>query len=113
MVNSGAVPHFVALLSSRDQNVCEQAVWALGNIAGDGSYLRDFVVSNGILAPLLALVHSPTTVSFLRNVTWTISNLCRNKNPGPSMEVVSKCLPCLKDLVGHEDVEIQGTFNYL
>ena len=30
VVNAGAVPHFVALLSSSDHNVCEQAVWALG-----------------------------------------------------------------------------------
>ena len=30
VVNAGAVPLFVALLSSPDINVCEQAVWALG-----------------------------------------------------------------------------------
>merc|ERR1712123_88691 len=29
VVNSGAVPHFVKLLRSPDQNVCEQAVWPL------------------------------------------------------------------------------------
>lgn len=34
VVNSGAVPKFVKLLESSNQNVCEQAVWALGNIAG-------------------------------------------------------------------------------
>ena len=32
VVSAGAVQHFVALLSSSDQNVCEQAVWALGKI---------------------------------------------------------------------------------
>ena len=30
VVNAGAVPLFVELLSSPDINVCEQAVWALG-----------------------------------------------------------------------------------
>ena len=34
VVDSGAVPLFVQLLSSAHQNVCEQAVWALGNIIG-------------------------------------------------------------------------------
>lgn len=32
VVAAGAVPLFLELLSSRHQNVCEQAVWALGNI---------------------------------------------------------------------------------
>ncbi len=31
---SGAVPLFLRLLESPHQNVCEQAVWALGNIIG-------------------------------------------------------------------------------
>lgn len=31
VVAAGAVPLFLELLSSRHQNVCEQAVWALGN----------------------------------------------------------------------------------
>jgi len=108
VVNAGAVPHFIKLISSQDQTVSEQAVWALGNIAGDGSTMRDFVVSNGILKPLLALVDSPCSNAFLRNVTWTISNLCRNKNPSPSMEVVKRCLPSLVKLIGSHDGEIQA-----
>jgi hypothetical protein len=47
---------FVALLSSQYQNVVDQAVWALGNIAGDGSECRDFTVQCGIIPPLLALI---------------------------------------------------------
>ena len=33
-----------------------QAVWALGNIAGDNPECRDFVTNNGILEPLLKYV---------------------------------------------------------
>lgn len=32
---AGAVPLFLQLLTSPHQNVCEQAVWALGNIIGE------------------------------------------------------------------------------
>ena len=34
VVQAGAVPHFLKLLDSQNMNVCEQAVWALGNIIG-------------------------------------------------------------------------------
>ncbi len=30
----GALPHFIQLLSSPNEKVREQAVWAIGNIAG-------------------------------------------------------------------------------
>merc|ERR1712127_307928 len=106
VVNAGAVPHFIKLLRSLDQNVCEQAVWALGNIAGDGPVMRDHVINNGVIQPLLALVKPETPAPFLRNVTWTISNLCRNKNPSPPFEVVKQCLPCLAQLVQHQDREV-------
>jgi len=106
VVNSGAVPHFIKLLSSNDHNVCEQAVWALGNIAGDGTAFRDFVINNGVIAPLLRLIKPDTAPAFLRNVTWTISNLCRNKNPSPPFSVVKQCLPALATLVCHTDKEV-------
>ena len=35
----GAVPYFLQLLRSPHQNVCEQAVWALGNIIGWSSHI--------------------------------------------------------------------------
>jgi importin subunit alpha-2 len=106
VVDAGAVPHFVQLLKSGEENVCEQSVWALGNIAGDGPKLRDYVINNGAVAPLLALVKPDTKVAFLRNVTWTISNMCRNKNPYPPFEVVKQCLPTLAQLIQHTDTEV-------
>ncbi|XP_050392715.1 importin subunit alpha-1 isoform X1 [Patella vulgata] len=106
VVNEGAVVDFIKLLDSPHQNVCEQAVWALGNIAGDGPELRDHVTMAGIVDPLLRLARIDVPAAFLRNVTWTISNLCRNKNPPPKFEVVKQCLPTLARLLHHSDKEV-------
>jgi importin subunit alpha-1/8 len=106
VVDSGAIEPFVKLLSSPSSNVCEQAVWALGNIAGDGAELRDLVIKYGIIKPLLALVREDTPSTFLRNITWTLSNLCRNKNPPPTMAVLHQLLPTLSQLLYFNDKEV-------
>jgi len=106
VVEAGAVTAFVKLLSSQNSNVCEQAVWALGNIAGDGAELRDMVIKCGIVEPLLALIQPDTPNTFLRNITWTLSNLCRNKNPAPTMQVLQQLLPSLSSLLYSTDKEV-------
>lgn len=42
VVKAGAVGPFIRLLSSEHTNVAEQAVWALGNIAGLCDFLHFF-----------------------------------------------------------------------
>ena len=127
VVNTGAVPVFVQLVSnvptdSKDEDdkkdphhesetryhthvlgnkgdVCVQAVWALGNIAGDSPQLRNVVLHAGVLQPLLAQLQQPNvTIDMLRNGTWALSNLCRGKPP-PSFELVSPALPTLGQLI--------------
>lgn len=109
VVKSGAIPKFVRLLTLTDRlNVVEQAAWALGNIAGDGAKLRDQVLENNALEPLVRLVDLPeATVNFLQNTTWTLSNLCRNKNPPTSLHYVHQILPTLVRLLGHSDRQVK------
>uniref|UniRef100_A0A4W3JLW5 Karyopherin alpha 3 (importin alpha 4) n=1 Tax=Callorhinchus milii TaxID=7868 RepID=A0A4W3JLW5_CALMI len=90
VVQASAVPLFLRLLHSPHQNVCEQAVWALGNIIGDGPLCRDYVISLGVVKPLLSFINPSIPITFLRNVTWVIVNLCRNKDPPPPMETVQE-----------------------
>ena len=75
-----------------------QAVWALGNIAGDSPECRDLVLSEGALQPLLKLLEPSAKQSMLRNATWTLSNLCRGK-PQPAWHVVSPALPVVAKLL--------------
>ncbi|KAM6156420.1 importin subunit alpha-8 [Erethizon dorsatum] len=106
VVKGGAIPPLLELLSSPNATVCEQAVWALGNIAGDGPEFRDIVISSNVIPRLSALVSSPIPITFLRNITWTLSNLCRNKDPYPHEEAVKQMLPILSHLLQHQDSEI-------
>ncbi|KAF7256070.1 hypothetical protein EG68_07442 [Paragonimus skrjabini miyazakii] len=106
VVHSGAVPLFLKLLSSPHPNVCEQAVWALGNIIGDGPTLRDYVIELGVIKPLLKLLTPSIPLNFLRNVTWVMVNLCRNKDPPPPAAAIKELLPALLYLIKHTDDSI-------
>ncbi|XP_035279511.1 importin subunit alpha-3-like isoform X1 [Anguilla anguilla] len=106
VVQCNAVPMFLSLLLSPHQNVCEQAVWALGNIIGDGPRCRDYVISLGVVKPLLAFIRPTVPITFLRNVTWVMVNLCRHKDPPPPLETVREILPALCVLIHHTDVNI-------
>ncbi|XP_017388886.1 importin subunit alpha-8 [Cebus imitator] len=106
VVEGGAIQPLIALLSSPNLAVCEQAVWALGNIAGDGPEFRDKIISSNAIPHLLALISHTLPITFLRNITWTLSNLCRNKNPYPCDTAVKQILPALLHLLQHHDSEI-------
>ncbi|KAI8428378.1 hypothetical protein MSG28_002563 [Choristoneura fumiferana] len=106
VVHAGAVPCFLQLLMSPHENVCEQAVWALGNIIGDGPVLRDFVIELGMVQPLLSFIKPDIPISFLRNVTWVIVNLCRSKDPPPPVKTIQEILPALNILIMHTDINV-------
>lgn len=113
VVEAGAVPLFLLLLQSQHQNVCEQAVWALGNIIGDGPILRDYVIELGIVQPLLSFIKPEIPISFLRNVTWVIVNLCRNKDPPPPIRTIDELLPALNALIHHSDINVSFKIKFI
>merc|ERR1712137_734165 len=105
VVEHGALPIFVSLLQSPNDDVREQSVWALGNIAGDSPNFRDLVLQSNALGPILALLSVADKPSMVRNATWTLSNLCRGKPP-PDFDWVSPALPTLANLIHTNDVEV-------
>ncbi|XP_027349499.1 importin subunit alpha-4-like [Abrus precatorius] len=105
VVELGAVPLFVQLLSSSTVEIREQAVWALGNIAGDSPQCRDYILSEGALLPLLSQLNPLSSLSIMRNAAWTLSNFCRGK-PYVDFEQVKLAFPVLKQLIHSTDEEI-------
>ncbi|XP_046448876.1 importin subunit alpha-5-like isoform X2 [Daphnia pulex] len=93
----------IAVLGSPHSAVAEVAFLVLGFIAYDEPELRDLVIEQGILKPLLNLIKLDTPVEVLRSVTWTFWNICYNP---PSIPVVRQLLPALAHLIQIDDEEI-------
>jgi HEAT repeat protein len=112
LVESMAIPSLALLLNSANPEVREQSAWCLGNVAGDGSELRDVVLSSNAMPYLLANVQQPANLPLLRNCTWALSNFCRGK-PAPSLAIVQTALPVLAHLLtqcSDEDTVVDATW---
>ena len=105
VVEAGTVPLFIRMLHSPNTDVKEQAVWALGNIAGDSPQLRDLCLEHNMMASLLEVFRTSDKISILRNATWCLSNLCRGK-PQPKLVALEPALPVLANLLHSEDTEV-------
>ncbi|GAY68666.1 hypothetical protein CUMW_265920 [Citrus unshiu] len=105
VIDHGAVPILVKLLASSSDDVREQAVWALANVAGDSPACRDLVLSEEALIPLLAQVNEYPKLSMMRITAWTLSNFCRGK-PQPPFNQIRPALPVLAQLIRSNDEEV-------
>eukprot|EP00005_Dracoamoeba_jomungandri_P003703 CAMPEP_0174252310 /NCGR_PEP_ID=MMETSP0439-20130205/1835_1 /TAXON_ID=0 /ORGANISM="Stereomyxa ramosa, Strain Chinc5" /LENGTH=531 /DNA_ID=CAMNT_0015332827 /DNA_START=73 /DNA_END=1668 /DNA_ORIENTATION=- len=105
VVNVHAVIPFVKLLNSHNADVREQAIWALGNIAGESTQCRDFILSQGVISLMAKTFQSNPTPSMLKNATWSLSNFCRGK-PAPDFELVAPALPILKELINLDEKDV-------
>ena len=109
LVEAGAVPLLIGLLNDAEWEVREQAVWALGNVAGDSASCRDFLLRSGCLEGVVCMVtaaaSSPLSPNYLCNATWALSNLFRGK-PAADLASVERALPLVGALLQHSNSEV-------
>eukprot|EP00968_Pinguiococcus_pyrenoidosus_P024349 scaffold4604_cov257-Pinguiococcus_pyrenoidosus.AAC.5 len=110
LIKHGAVPTLVSLLDSSNEEVLEQALWVLGNLAGEGVQARDAVLGAGVLTPLVRCLESRPgmlrhgVLSLLRIGSWALSNLCDGQ-PRPQLEL-PPVMRALQQLLRSADPEV-------
>lgn len=93
LIDKGSIPIFISLLGSDQKNIVEQAIWALGNIAGEDSYFKGLILREGAIKPLCQILCNGEKDSMLaRNCAWCITNLLRGK-PMPSLDELFVVIP--------------------
>ncbi|CAA2969316.1 late blight resistance homolog R1A-3 isoform X1 [Olea europaea subsp. europaea] len=105
LIDHGAIPIFVRLVSSPKDVLRKQALEVLGNIARDSTQSRDLVLSHGVLMSLLAQFNDKTELSIMRKVTQILSKIFRTK-PLPHFEQVKSAIPLLAHLIHTDDKEV-------
>ncbi len=105
LIEKGTINILVQLLNSAHIEVVEQAIWGLGNIAGDSHKVRDLVINAGAVNPIAEILEKvPPGSSFVRNASWTLSNLCRGR-PSPPFPKVVRAIPTLAKILIENDVD--------
>ena len=95
----------INLLKSPNIEVVEQAIWGIGNIAGDGPRIRDIVIDAGAVDPIADILDSKIhSHNFTRTASWTLSNFCSGR-PAPNLQKVKRCLPSLARILIQNEKE--------
>ena len=98
IVDAGAVPHLIGLVKSTNEDVAENAMWTISNMAIDSSELRDIVLKEDFLSQVLEVLQTRTTIKLQRVATWTMSNFCHNEPPTTN-EKLKPAIPILSKLI--------------
>ncbi|KAL6073927.1 hypothetical protein QOT17_004620 [Balamuthia mandrillaris] len=114
LVQAGALPKLIELLSSSDPQLQESACAVIGSTAKAGEGLRDQCLKSGALSALLPLLtQRASSLSLQRQAVWTLSNLCRHDLEDSSSspadwDTIQHALPSLAVLLYHQDMQVIG-----
>ena len=101
--NTPLISHCIQLLSTKNRKVRDQAIWCLGNVAGEGKKYKNILLDNAVLPIIVKILDGEISYekrdnNMLRNQTWVLTVLLHKPYPPPSL--TEWCLPVLKRLFG-------------
>lgn len=82
LIQKNVIELFVKLIQSPYPQIQEQAIWGIGNIAGDCPAFRTKVVQAKAPEALLELMNRNTNQVIFGLIVWTFSNICRLRPSG-------------------------------
>jgi len=93
--------------TSKSSDVFDQAMWGLGNIAGESAKYRDMVLATGVLPIIVTKLQAASAPSLatLRIGVWFLANLFRLS---PNYDSISSAMPLLADLLINQQNRYNG-----
>lgn len=113
IVSKNVIPILIQLLDSPYPSLYEQAIWCIGNIAGDSVKSRDECLKEGACRKVVDIYwklkssNAEYAMKLIAQVKWTLSNLCRSK-PAPDLKHVFCAVPALCDAIKTGNNEVSG-----
>mmetsp|Transcript_4433 Transcript_4433/g.6687 ORF Transcript_4433/g.6687 Transcript_4433/m.6687 type:complete len:525 (-) Transcript_4433:27-1601(-) len=110
LVEYGAVEKLIRLIDPYKQDLLENVVWALANIAGDCQEFRDYVNSHNLIYELVGVFNSDCEVDdgVIKTCAWAIQNCVKNTRGLPDMQLVNQVIHIAKNLIRNYDEETQN-----
>ena len=110
IIGLNTVPQFMHLLTtSNSEDLLDQCLWALGNIAGEPAG-KEQMLSLGALEIIQRIVHNNPSETILRNATWCMSNLVRKdkdcSDPNRVLPLILPVLPTFRELLSSNDRQV-------
>uniref|UniRef100_A0AC34F7L2 Importin subunit alpha n=1 Tax=Panagrolaimus sp. ES5 TaxID=591445 RepID=A0AC34F7L2_9BILA len=106
VVKAGSITPLIDLIASSDNGVAEVSSLTLGHIIAQNTTYRDQCLKTGIVKAFAKRMNEKASVNLLRNITYAVAHILRDKDFSNPKEVATLLLPGLVKLVQHEDVEV-------
>ncbi|KAL6122412.1 hypothetical protein NUSPORA_00542 [Nucleospora cyclopteri] len=107
-VENGTIPPLVEMLGESSDSVVDQAVWCLGNIAGDCESFRDQIIGLNALQITVEKIkiYSKKSIKIFRNLMWLLSNFNRGRTPAPRFEEMLISFKVFEEFCMFDDPEV-------